>query len=382
MMSSNRRREANRKNACKSTGPRTMAGKLRSRENAIKHGLTAGIALTSEDEQAVLERLATWYPELQTSFDARQVVLASIRIERCQEEEFDRRTELKEMASDPNSYWDLERDMEASALGRKLTGNPELVALKLQSSREGRKWLRHQWSMLRMILCTHEKSVWNDDQIELVQDLLGIRPEFRESGMIRGVRDSNEAAKELVDTELRKLSAADLANFNSDMKLRERAKEGKGLDRDPQLSKLKRYEVMAKRDMKESERALYDQLNIAEFEEMIDDPVAVDPPQALIVPEVRNLDRIAPVPAPMPAEPTKPTRPDRTHLLDSLGKPESFSPLDIRMIPKPAAAESRKHAATEPVEPLSGNRKQRRAIAKQRREQAKKSEMVKRLAKI
>ena len=41
---------ANRANAQKSTGPRTEAGKARSRANAVKHGLTgAGVALPNED---------------------------------------------------------------------------------------------------------------------------------------------------------------------------------------------------------------------------------------------------------------------------------------------------------------------------------------------
>lgn len=40
-MASRRQIAANRRNAQKSTGPRTSAGKLRSRRNAFKHGLTA-----------------------------------------------------------------------------------------------------------------------------------------------------------------------------------------------------------------------------------------------------------------------------------------------------------------------------------------------------
>jgi hypothetical protein len=40
-MTSYRQIEANRRNALRSTGPRTEAGKLRSRRNAVRHGLTA-----------------------------------------------------------------------------------------------------------------------------------------------------------------------------------------------------------------------------------------------------------------------------------------------------------------------------------------------------
>ena len=45
---------ANRANARKSTGPRSEAGKARSRANALKHGLTgAGVALPGEDAAAI-----------------------------------------------------------------------------------------------------------------------------------------------------------------------------------------------------------------------------------------------------------------------------------------------------------------------------------------
>ena len=40
-MTSDRQRAANQRNASKSTGPRTIAGKARARKNAFRHGFTA-----------------------------------------------------------------------------------------------------------------------------------------------------------------------------------------------------------------------------------------------------------------------------------------------------------------------------------------------------
>ncbi len=51
-MTSFRQFEANRRNALKSTGPATDAGKHRSRRNAVRHGLTAETVITTlEDEE-------------------------------------------------------------------------------------------------------------------------------------------------------------------------------------------------------------------------------------------------------------------------------------------------------------------------------------------
>ena len=40
-MTSEKQFEANRRNASRSTGPRTLEGKCRSRRNALRHGLVA-----------------------------------------------------------------------------------------------------------------------------------------------------------------------------------------------------------------------------------------------------------------------------------------------------------------------------------------------------
>jgi hypothetical protein len=49
-MISYRQTEANRRNALKCTGPRTEAGKLQSRRNAVRHGLTAETVIGSLED--------------------------------------------------------------------------------------------------------------------------------------------------------------------------------------------------------------------------------------------------------------------------------------------------------------------------------------------
>ena len=51
-MATERQIEANRQNSCKSTGPKTEAGKAASSANALSHGLTADLAVLLPDEDA------------------------------------------------------------------------------------------------------------------------------------------------------------------------------------------------------------------------------------------------------------------------------------------------------------------------------------------
>ena len=50
------RAEINRANSQHSTGPKTVAGKLRSSQNALRHGLTSQVALLSTEDPQIYER--------------------------------------------------------------------------------------------------------------------------------------------------------------------------------------------------------------------------------------------------------------------------------------------------------------------------------------
>jgi|SRR5689334_9576177 len=70
------RAEINRRNAARSTGPRSDRGKIRVRMNALKHGLRAKTLLPGEDEQAYHTRLDAWTECLQPRDDVEQFMVA------------------------------------------------------------------------------------------------------------------------------------------------------------------------------------------------------------------------------------------------------------------------------------------------------------------
>ncbi len=65
-MATPRQIEANRRNAQKSTGPRTAEGKDRSRFNGVTHGMTAKFdVLPGEDGAALTGRIDAWTADFQ-----------------------------------------------------------------------------------------------------------------------------------------------------------------------------------------------------------------------------------------------------------------------------------------------------------------------------
>ena len=88
-----RRAEANRRNAQRSTGPRTAEGKARSRANALKHGLSgAGIALPGEDRALVEERFLAVQEEMAPMTVigmglAHEIALSTVRMQRAAKQE-------------------------------------------------------------------------------------------------------------------------------------------------------------------------------------------------------------------------------------------------------------------------------------------------------
>ncbi len=67
---------ANRLNSQKSTGPRSVEGKAQSRQNALKHGLTAKqLVLPTEDAAALEARREEWFDAYQPDGPAQKLLL-------------------------------------------------------------------------------------------------------------------------------------------------------------------------------------------------------------------------------------------------------------------------------------------------------------------
>jgi hypothetical protein len=74
-MASNAQTEANRRNAQKSTGPRTREGKTTVSQNALRHGLCAGIPLMDDEDAGDTERLLAALIEENQPYGANEEIL-------------------------------------------------------------------------------------------------------------------------------------------------------------------------------------------------------------------------------------------------------------------------------------------------------------------
>jgi hypothetical protein len=206
------RAEINRRNARKSTGPRTPEGKDRSRFNALKHGMTAKtMVLPGEDAGVLEQRIDAWTADLQPRNEVEQFlversVLSSWQLERAD------RAELAQLSSRMRAVPDedaVRHREEAAALGRRLFSDrdltledsiqsqvlsalipggksktasrpievldhPEAIVLRLESTAAGCRWMLDRWTELRGRL--DRGQTWQTDEKVKAIRLLGKRP--------------------------------------------------------------------------------------------------------------------------------------------------------------------------------------------------------------
>jgi hypothetical protein len=203
----------NRRNAQKSTGPRTPEGKSRSRFNAVKHGMTAKtLVLPGEDADVLQQRIEAWTADLQPRNDLEQflverAVQSSWQLERADRAELARQAGIIRAAPAEEASRQQE---EAATLGRRLfwdrrgpmllyphfplrdqllaekkprtsfsglaedPDDPARLVLRLESTAAGCQWMLDGWAELRAIL--DEGLAWQPpDKLKAIR-LLGRQP--------------------------------------------------------------------------------------------------------------------------------------------------------------------------------------------------------------
>ena len=204
---SQRRIEANRRNAMKSTGRRTAEGKSVVRRNALKHGLTAETLVVVGDDADAFRRMAdaraVFCPRNDVELElANTFSHAAWRRRRCAATEtamvnqYIRDTQLAAEACqqqrvlalgdrlfhDSQGYWQLFpdpslRDCPVSQRTNDSPGSPDQPARlvkELESSYEGCRWLLDRWNDLKVR--TQKGNFWQSlDKFKAIR-LLGKRP--------------------------------------------------------------------------------------------------------------------------------------------------------------------------------------------------------------
>jgi hypothetical protein len=240
--------EANRKNAKLSCGPRTQAGKDKSRTNAIKHGLCSKDVLL-EDPEAITTRSGHIFTALrpQNEFQCWLVdhaAVCTLRIDRI--ERIERRTRDKiRLRAEIN--WDEDRKLDVEKLAGMLPKQPAEVVSTLRRTPHGCDWLITRWALLAD---TAEKKSWTEEQTALAFDLLATPTLFRlgyqpgvvvdsEGNVIVATEQPAELARRMVAElkvhreEVRDLDEVDRALTETDH----------DLDTDPEIRRIRRYEA-------------------------------------------------------------------------------------------------------------------------------------------
>ena len=168
-MTSAKRRRANRRNARKSTGPKTAEGKARSRMNALKHGLDARTPiLPGEDEAAFRARLDAWRADFPPRNPQEECLLEeaarlSWQLDRAERVQAAFLADCARLAGDGEARRRDQEAADAAAIGQRLIlganriglptrpddpDRPECLLRRLESSAAGCRWLLERWAEL------------------------------------------------------------------------------------------------------------------------------------------------------------------------------------------------------------------------------------------
>lgn len=283
--------------------------------NALKHGLTgAGTALPTDMAARLEERTASFTARFQPTDDydaylVRQLALASIRIERCQELELAQHEHFRRQGA---VMAPLDRRLAAAETYQRLAKDPAAAVARLRRTTDGCALLRDAWTALKLAAAA-TSCLWTDDHFARATILLGLPWPDRVGNPAAGrlfdhYADLSDpakapaAARALVarcDAELAaldQLSARLEAGESSEQSLRE---SGQWSDPPRELARLRRYELQSRRDF----AAAFAQLEARE----ITDPSAAPVGRCASTPSAAPVGRPASTPSASPGPRSTPT---------------------------------------------------------------------------
>jgi len=200
--------DANRRNAQKSTGPRTKHGKSRVRENALTHGLTAGPnALTPELFRAAQAYWDDLVIDHQPRGRYQRLLLSEAALALAQLERLPVIREYHRMDDQTRAVnsWENDRSDEAGRLGEQLRRKPSRTVERLGRTAHGAAWMIRRWRALDQALDAGEP--WSAEQRETAQALLGLDPELLTPASRIGEETPVERLRDLTTKELERWTA-------------------------------------------------------------------------------------------------------------------------------------------------------------------------------
>ena len=169
---------ANRANSLRSSGPKSEAGKARSRANAVKHGLSgAGIALSTQDAAEVDRRFSAMERELKpegelAGYLVRRVAGLTFRVERCMRHESKMTADRVRHALDDH---DERRAVGVDEAFARLSTDPAASVRALLRTPEGVDRMIGAWLGIKDDLARKQTTRSNLILLELAENLSGRR---------------------------------------------------------------------------------------------------------------------------------------------------------------------------------------------------------------
>jgi hypothetical protein len=187
-MATERQIEANRQNALKSRGPRTIEGKERSRQNALKHGLTAETldVIPGEDAAAFAERIEDWTRVLEPrnqveEFLVRRAATLSWKLDRSERHEVSALSRRIRQQAELDRG--LHRERVTAMMGRLLptlddvqengfdSESPRFLIQEIESTAHGCGWLLECWELIRQAVL--QRTPWTHSEEMAILRLSG-----------------------------------------------------------------------------------------------------------------------------------------------------------------------------------------------------------------